>query len=279
MADDLGDSHSSSLRQGGALPANSAAFRTVGRIYPAAGTHLTIDGFASLSGPNWEITLLTPNLTEVTNVSGPQNLSLTYFVTNAGFYTIRARNLDSNNPTQTVWVKATYFGTRNLHLQPPTIVRQPTNIFAVAGDTVTFSLEVAETAERYPHVDWLKDGVPLGFSGVSLSSGYRFTRLENVTTNDAGMYSARVFNDTRLIESDFVTLTVYPEATSEISNVTASPTEFSFQINARIGLAYEIQKSANLIDWIPAKTGTAPFSFNDSNDGSYQFYRVVPLPR
>lgn len=280
MADDLGDSHPSSLRQGGALAANSTAFRTVGRIYPAAGNLVTVTGFSSFAGPLWELSILNPSLTEVTNVSGPQDLSLSLYVTNTGFYTIRARNLDTNNPTQKVWVKATYFGTSDLHLPPPAILRQPTNIVAVAGDTVTLSIEVAETGGRYPLVNWMKEGIPLlGISGISLTDGYRFKRLENVTTNQAGIYSAHVFNDTRLIESDRVTLTVHPDASPEITNLAASSTSFSFQIIGRVGLTYEIQKSSNLIDWLPAQTGTAPFSFSDSNNGSYQFYRVVPLPR
>src|SRR2546429_9470883 len=37
MADDLGDSHSNSLGPGGALPANSTAMRTVGKIFAATG--------------------------------------------------------------------------------------------------------------------------------------------------------------------------------------------------------------------------------------------------
>ena len=43
MADDLGDSHCSSLGQGGQLPAGSCSYRIVGKIYAAAGSAITYD--------------------------------------------------------------------------------------------------------------------------------------------------------------------------------------------------------------------------------------------
>ena len=185
MADDLGDSHANSLRQGGALPANSVAVRNVGRIFPAAGTTVRLEGFSSLAGPNWQVAVLSPGMTEITNVSGPQNLDLSFTATTADFYTIRVRNMNADNPSQKVWVKATYTAPRSRHTPP--------------------------------------------------------------------------------------------DATPQISNVTASPTTFSFNLQGRAGLSYQIEKSVDLQNWLPLETVVAPALFDDAINSDRAFYRISPV--
>lgn len=279
MADDLGDSNPSSLRQGGALPANSTAYRTVGRIQPAAGTTLTVDGFSTLSGSHWQLSILNPSLTELTNVSGPQNLSLSLFITNTGFYTLRVRNMESTNTTQKVWVKANYFGPRSLHIPAPTILQQPTNIFTAAGATVRFYLEVAQSYGGYPDVEWFKDGVFTLIEGVALNSGMRFTQLDNVTTNDSGStIIARVYNDTRAIESNPVTLTVYPDATPQITDIGInSEGVFVFTVAGPIGLRYRLESSTDLQTWQEVDTQAAPFTPGALTTSEHRFYRLIPI--
>jgi alpha-amylase len=272
MADDLGDSHTSSLRQGGALPANSIAPRTVGRIYPAAGTNLRIDGFSTLSGPNWEIAVLAPNLSVITNVAGPQNLLLNLAITNADFYNIRVRNTEATNPTQKVWVKATYTGTRNRLLAPPAILLQPTNIFATVGDDLQMQLYVSGAQQ----VIWFKDGVRLPVAFRSGTTNGTLT-LQNVTTNQSGVYQARIINDARIVESTAVNLVVYPDANPTVTTVSAAQGMFIFTVSSRVGLVYEVQSSADLVNWVPEESATAPFALSTPATGTHRFFRIVPV--
>ena len=108
MADDLGDSHISSLQQGGALPTNSKDCRTVGRIYAKAGTDMTFSVFPTDTLSGIELVILNKDCQSVDSISqtGPYD----YTVTAAydGWYTMRIRNATSTQTGQTCWVKANY---------------------------------------------------------------------------------------------------------------------------------------------------------------------------
>ena len=108
MADDLGDSHISSLQQGGALPSNSKDCRTVGRIYAKAGTDMTFSVFPTDTLSGIELVILNKDCQSVDSISqtGPYD----YTVTAAydGWYTMRIRNATSTQTGQTCWVKANY---------------------------------------------------------------------------------------------------------------------------------------------------------------------------
>jgi alpha-amylase len=265
MADDLGDSHASSLRQGGALPANSTVVRTAGRIYPAANTNVRIEGYATLNGPNWQVAVLTPNLTEITNVSGTQSLVLNFTSTNADFHTIRVRNLDKTNPAQTVWVKATYVAPRDRLTPAPTILRQPTNIFTIAGRTVHFQVE-ATGADIY---QWQRNG-----TNIPLATSSTLT-LANVTTNDSSTVSVQVSSESRIVPSATATLVVFADATPEVTITAAAAETLSFRVAGRTGLGYEIQKSVDLENWSSVETLVAPFQFSDLTSGARAFYRLI----
>jgi alpha-amylase len=265
MADDLGDSHASSLRQGGALPANSTAVRTVGRIFPAAGTSVRIDGFPTVNSQNWEIAVLTPTLTQITNVSGSNNLALNFTATTGGFHTIRVRNVEATSLSQTVRVKATYTAPRNRLTPVPTIVRQPTNIFTIAGSNPRFEVE----ATGNPSYQWLRNG-----TNIVSATGNSFTLL-NVTTNDNSTFSVQVLNEARIVPSSTATLTVYPDATPQVTAAAASVNTFSFSVDGRTGLAYGIQKSTDLENWSAVDTLVAPFQFSEATSGAHAFYRLV----
>ncbi len=49
---------------------------------------------------------------------------------------------------------------------------------------------------------------------------------------------------------------------------------------ATLGTTYVIEASTDLVHWVPVKTNTVPFTFEDPYAGQYnhRFYRVVPLP-
>jgi len=116
MANDLGDSHASSLKQGGALPASSNALRTVGRVFNEANKTITITVYQQLTATPKNIAI------QIYNASGSSilktvtgstaTLSTTYTPTTTGYYMIKVRNNNTANPTQKVWVKVSYTAPR-----------------------------------------------------------------------------------------------------------------------------------------------------------------------
>lgn len=108
MANDLGDSHASSLQQGGALPANSAALRTAGRIFSEANKTITAYLYPTNTTKNLTMNLYNNAGSIVKTVSGTGNLTLTYTPTAKGFYKIKVKNTYTSNPAQNVYVKVTY---------------------------------------------------------------------------------------------------------------------------------------------------------------------------
>lgn len=108
MANDLGDSHASSLQQGGALPASSATLRNVGKIFAESGKTITVNVYPSNSTPSLTVNLYNSVGTQVQTVSGTGTLTLTYSPGSTGVYEIRVKNSSASNPAQNVFVKATY---------------------------------------------------------------------------------------------------------------------------------------------------------------------------
>jgi alpha-amylase len=107
MADDLGDSHPSSLGQGGALPANSVACRTVGNVFAAAGTTISIN--LNPTDSTKDITLdLYKNGLPVFSMHGVKTLSGSCIATDTSWYTAVIRNTNISNPAQKVFVRINY---------------------------------------------------------------------------------------------------------------------------------------------------------------------------
>ena len=75
---------------------------------------------------------------------------------------------------------------------------------------------------------------------------------------------------------------VTPVAVALSSPNRVSATIFQFRYTANPGLSYLIQRSANLQDWTPISTNTAPSSPNSFSDNAavrdVNFYRVQLLP-
>lgn len=108
MANDLGDSHASSLQQGGALPASSTTLRNVGKIFAESGKTITVNVYPSNATPNLTVNLYNSGGTQVQTASGTGTLTLTYSPGSTGVYEIRVKNTSASNPAQNVFVKATY---------------------------------------------------------------------------------------------------------------------------------------------------------------------------
>ncbi len=113
MADDLGDSHASSLKEGGALPASSTALRTVGKIYSDANKQITLTLTPTNTNKYIKLTLYNSSGSSVATTTGKGTLTLSYTPTSIGFYTIKIKNYSSSNPAQNVNVIATYTAPRN----------------------------------------------------------------------------------------------------------------------------------------------------------------------
>lgn len=107
MANDLGDSHASSLGQGGALPASSTAQRYVGKIFVQSGKAVTYNLYPSDATRSLAIKLYN-GTTLLTSKTGTGTLTGTYTPTYTGWLTIKVNNNSTANPAQNVWVKMTY---------------------------------------------------------------------------------------------------------------------------------------------------------------------------
>jgi alpha-amylase len=114
MADDLGDNHASSLRQGGQLPAGSTALRTAGRIFVQSGRQVSYNLFPSNSSQTLEVLLYNASGTVLSSRRGTGTLSGSFTPNFTGWVTIRARNGATSNPAQRVWIRVTYTGPRSV---------------------------------------------------------------------------------------------------------------------------------------------------------------------
>jgi alpha-amylase len=108
MSDDLGDSHMSSLQQGGALPNNSLECRTVGRIFAKSGTTINLELYPSISTLPIRLILLDKDCQEVDSMEQAGTINFSHQATYDGWYTIRIRNASSTQAGQKCWVKAIY---------------------------------------------------------------------------------------------------------------------------------------------------------------------------
>jgi alpha-amylase len=109
MENDLGDSHCSSLGQGGRTPDNSPNQRVVGKIFVKNGT--TVNYTVTLGTPGTSLTfeLYDLNGIRLHTVSG-STASLTGSFTNGStrWITMKVRNTTANTTGQKCWVKMTY---------------------------------------------------------------------------------------------------------------------------------------------------------------------------
>lgn len=108
MANDLGDSHRNSLRQGGELPDNSTVRRLAGKIFVANGSTVTYE--LDPADPTKDLTLSLWDMdgTRLDQVSGTGSLSDTYTATTTGWVAVKVRNTNNTYTGQKCWVRATY---------------------------------------------------------------------------------------------------------------------------------------------------------------------------
>ena len=119
MADDLGDSNGNSLQQGGKLPANSTAQRTVGRIYAAAGQTVTYKLFPEINGTSQNISVYNTSGIIVSQVTGTSSnsaaLTGSYTPASDGWLTLKVKHANATTAAQKVWVNITYTAPTNVN--------------------------------------------------------------------------------------------------------------------------------------------------------------------
>jgi hypothetical protein len=108
MANDLGDKHASSLTQGGAIPASSTNFRTVGKIYVELGKLVTYVLYPTNSTKSLYVGLYNSSGTLLSSKVGTGTLTGYYTPNYTGWITLKVRNNVSSNPAQNCYVNVTY---------------------------------------------------------------------------------------------------------------------------------------------------------------------------
>lgn len=112
MANDLGDSHANSLRQGGSLPTNSTAERIAGRIYVNAGTPVQMLLYPEVNGRSQTLMVYNTSNAIVSQKTGTSSntapLSHSFTPSTTGWYSIRVKNGASNTAAMKVWVNVSY---------------------------------------------------------------------------------------------------------------------------------------------------------------------------
>ena len=108
MANDLGDSHISSLQQGGMLPNQSKECRVVGKVHLKAQSNLNIEFYPLFNNLSVDILLLDSNCNTIDSITGIGDFSHDFSILNEDLYTIKIRNTTENQMGQKCWVKVTY---------------------------------------------------------------------------------------------------------------------------------------------------------------------------
>ena len=112
MADDLGDSHPKSLRQGGQLPAKSTAQRIVGSVFAESGKPITVLLYPSINGTSQTLTLFNATNQAVSTRTGTSSntapLQMSFTPVATGWYTVRVNSSNTAQSAQRVWVNVNY---------------------------------------------------------------------------------------------------------------------------------------------------------------------------
>ncbi|MBM3164911.1 MAG: DUF1939 domain-containing protein [Bacteroidetes bacterium] len=114
MANDLGDKHSSSLQQGGALPDSSTDCRVVGRIFPDSASTITVNLYPE--NPAFSITLevLNAQCEVIDTISATGTMNYTSIAGYSGWHTFRIRNTTAAQMGQRCWVKVNYLAPQSV---------------------------------------------------------------------------------------------------------------------------------------------------------------------
>ncbi len=150
MANDLGDSHASSLGQGGAIPASSTNFRVAGKIYVENGKAVTYLLYPENATKSLYIGLYNSGGTLLSSKTGTGTLTGNYTPNFTGWITIKVRNSVSSNPAQKCWVNVTY--------TPPKVILNANS--AGPGNTSSFWTGNGEDSNWTNENNWEEGRIP-----------------------------------------------------------------------------------------------------------------------
>jgi len=154
----------------------------------------------------------------------------------------------------------------------PQITGQPTNLVAMAGQNVTFSVKATGTAPLT--YQWQCN------SKILPSATNAVLQLTGVNANQAGLYRVTVLNIVGTTNTA-AALTIYPTVAATLTTV-APPShgQFAMNVDGVTGSKYVVQISTDLVNWASVLTNTAPFTFVDTNASQFKqrFYRSFYLP-
>ena len=108
MDNDLGDSHASSLQQGGKTPQQSLACRVIGRIFCQKDSTASVRVFLEDSLSTVQLDVLDQNCQVYGQFSIANGQTIAFLPNQTGWFTLRYRNLQASQAAQKAWIKATY---------------------------------------------------------------------------------------------------------------------------------------------------------------------------
>jgi len=150
LANDLGDSHPSSMQQGGQLPGSSTAWRSAGKIFVEAGKPVSILLTPTDATRNLTVAVFNISNTQLGSISGTGSLTLNYTPTATGFILIRARHTTSiAYAGQRVFVKATYTPPVNVATASfPSLPAGGAKMAHTGNETEEAKTQIAETPQE-----------------------------------------------------------------------------------------------------------------------------------
>jgi hypothetical protein len=154
----------------------------------------------------------------------------------------------------------------------PKITSQPTNLVAITGQAVTFSVAATGTAPLT--YQWQCN------SNILPSATNAVLQLTGISAKQAGQYRVVVSNVLGATNTT-AALTVYSSTAPALATVTPpSRGQFALTVNGVTGYKYVVQASTNMVSWATILTNTAPFTFVDTNASQFKqrFYRSYYLP-
>ena len=108
MGNDLGDSHCSSLRQGGKTPDNSIEKRIAGKIFVEAGQNVSYELYPENSSNSLTVGLYSLDGTLLDSEVGTGSLSGSYTVASTGWMQVKVHNTADTYTGQKCWIKVAY---------------------------------------------------------------------------------------------------------------------------------------------------------------------------
>ena len=213
---------------------------------------LTVTATSSSTGliPNPAVNYTSPNS------NGTLTFAPTHNANGTAIITVTANDGQIQNNTVVRTFTVTILGSA----AQPALINSLTNLVVVAGQTGTFiATPAGGPALTY---QW-------NFNGTNLpSASGPVLKLNNVTTNQAGIYSVTA-RTASASTSRAATLTVYATAAAKLTPAAPASGQYTLAVAGVPGYKYVVQASTNLMVWVPLQTNTAPFSFVDTNAGKF----------